>query len=415
MQKNELSNKTLLYIFLTVVTGIAYFTVFAHRFVPAVVAVDIGRDLGAGAAMLGMMSSGYFYMYGLAQMPYGVLVDTVGPRKIMTLSFIIAGIGGTLFALAPSPMWSFIARLILGLGCAAPLVAAMTLLARWIPKNKFPTYLTVLYVIGGFGPLAAASPLAWLSSNIGWRYACLSIAIFTFVYAAVLFAVIRDNPPEAIEEKKVSEKKGMFAGVKTVASSLHFWLIVIFGAGVPSIYLIYCGLWAGPFMTDVYGFDKQTVGNVLSFGAIGSVLGFFLGPLFSDKILKSRKKVMILFSGLLLVCLLPFILQIKLSFYLLCIQVLLIGIFSCGSQPVAVMAVKDMFPISITGTALGMFNTFPLLCGGLLQLFIGIVLSAVMDGADKASEGMYAAAFSVMLAVCGAGMIAVIFISNKKG
>lgn len=413
MGKIDSDNRTGLYIFITIITGIAYLTVFAHRFVPAVVAVDISNDLGASAAMLGMLSSGYFYMYGLAQMPYGVLIDSVGPRKIMTVSFILAGIGGTIFAFAPSPLWSFIARLILGLGCAAALVSAMTLLARWIPKDKFPTYLTVLYIIGGLGPLAAASPLAWLSSNIGWRYACLAIALFTLVYAFVLYGVIRDYPADAVPEEK-PKGRGMFSGVKTVASNVNFWLIVVFGAGIPSIYLIYCGLWAGPFMTDVYGFDKQTVGNVLSFGAIGSVLGFFLGPLFSDKIIKSRKNVMILFGSMLFVCLLPFVMQIKLSFTMLCVQVLLIGIFSCGVQPVAIMVVKDMFPINITGTAMGMFNTFPLLCGGLLQLFIGVVLSAVMNGADKATEGMYAAAFTVMSVACAAGVIAVSFVAERK-
>ena len=106
--------------------------------------------------------------------------------------------------------------------------------------------------------------------------------------------------------------------------------------------------------------------------------------------------------------------QIKLSFTMLCVQVLLIGIFSCGVQPVAIMVVKDMFPINITDTAMGMFNTFPLLCGGLLQLFIGVVLSAVMNGADKATDGMYAVGFSVMSVVCAVGTVAVLFISNKK-
>ncbi len=402
------------YLFITLIAGAAYFTVFAHRFVPAVVAVDMSRDIGAGAAMLGMLSSGYFYMYGLSQMPYGVLVDSVGPRRIMTVSFITAGLGGVLFAFSPGPGWSFAARLILGLGCAAALVSSMTLLARWIPKDKFPAYLTLLYVIGGLGPLAAASPLAWLSSHIGWRGACFSIAVFTLAYSAVLFAVVRDYPPGRAPSAAGRVRGGMFAGVKTVAGSFKFWMTVIFGIGVPSIYLVYCGLWAGPFLTHVYGFEKHAVGGVLSFGAAGSVLGFLLGPLLSDRILMSRPKVMVLFGCLLFICLLPFILRIRLSFPLLCAQAAFIGVFSCGAQPVVIMAVKDMFPVSITGTALGMFNTFPLLCGGLLQLLIGVILSVLTEGDRTASEADYAGAFSVMAAVCVAGIGAAFFISDRK-
>lgn len=402
------------YIFITLITGIAYLTVFAHRFVPAVVAIDMSRDIGAGAAMLGMLSSGYFYMYGLSQMPYGVLVDHVGPRRIMTVSFLIAGLGGVLFAFSPSAMISFVARLILGLGCAAALVSSMTLLARFIPKDKFPVYLTVLYVIGGLGPLAAASPLALLSSYIGWRGACFSVAVFTFLYSAVLFAFVRDYPPQHVHiAKNDAVRSGMLSGIKTVAVSFKFWMVVIFGVGVPSIYLVYCGLWAGPFLAHVYGFDKQAIGGVLSFGAVGSVLGFLLGPLLSDKVLKSRPKAMAVFGCLLFICLLPFVLRIRLSFPLLCAQAALIGIFSCGSQPVAVMAIKDMFPLNITGTALGMFNTFPLLCGGFLQFLIGVILSAVSDG-NAVTDAEYAYSFSAMVIACAAGVIAVFFVSDRK-
>lgn len=415
MLANTSKNNTYFYLFITIITGIAYFLVFAHRFVPAVVAVDISNDLGANASMLGMLSSGYFYMYGLFQMPAGVFVDAYGSRKVMTISFIIAGIGGILFGISPNPTVSFISRLILGLGCAAILVSAMTLLARVIDKDKFPTYLTLLYVIGGLGPLAAAAPLAFLSSEIGWRNACLSIGIFTLIYAFILFFTIKDS---SNVDKQVSlenkRKKSIFNGVGKVSKNFNFWLIVVFGAGVPSIYLIYCGLWAGPYMSDVYLYDKQMIGNVLSFGAIGSVLGFFLGPIFSDKILKSRKKTMIIFSLLLFIVLLPFIIQIKLNFIALCIQVLLIGVLSCGVQPVAIMAIKDIFSLNITGTALGMFNTFPLLCGGLLQFLIGIILQQVSINGLEKNINSYALSFSLMSIACFIGLIAIIFFKENQ-
>lgn len=411
MAKGISKNSVYFYTFITIITGIAYLMVFAHRFVPAVVSVDLIADLGASAAMLGMLSSGYFYMYGLFQMPSGVLVDTYGPRKVMALSFIIAGFGGILFAISPNPIISFISRLILGLGCASILVAAMTLLARQIPKDKFPKYLTILYIIGGLGPLAASSPLAYLSSVIGWRMACLFIGIFTLLYAVVLYISINDNKQE--KESKEKSQSNIFSGVKKVSSNFNFWLIVMFGAGVPSIYLVFCGLWAGPYLSDVYMYDKQVIGNILSFGAIGSILGFFLGPLFSDKIFKSRKKAMILFSFLLTIVMLPFIFQIKLNFVSLCIQILLIGILSCGSQPIAIMAVKDMFTIDITGTALGMFNTFPLLFGGLLQFLIGVIFQVVSSGVDNNIRN-YAISLSLMSIVCFIGLISVIFFKEKK-
>ena len=67
---------------------------------PAVVAIDMMSDLNAGAVLIGFLASGYFYPYAIMQLPTGILSDTWGARKTITLFFLIASIGSVVLGLS---------------------------------------------------------------------------------------------------------------------------------------------------------------------------------------------------------------------------------------------------------------------------------------------------------------------------
>lgn len=67
------------------ILAFGYVLVYFHRLCPAVVAVDMMRDLHTGGAMLGLLGSAYFYPYALMQLPAGLLSDSWGSRKTISL------------------------------------------------------------------------------------------------------------------------------------------------------------------------------------------------------------------------------------------------------------------------------------------------------------------------------------------
>ncbi|MDX9815458.1 MAG: MFS transporter, partial [Smithellaceae bacterium] len=73
--------------------GTAYILVFFHRLAPAVVAVDMMRDLHTSGALMGILASAYFYPYALMQIPAGLLADSWGPRRSITFFFAFAAAG----------------------------------------------------------------------------------------------------------------------------------------------------------------------------------------------------------------------------------------------------------------------------------------------------------------------------------
>ena len=84
-------------VFIILVT--AYMTVFFHRMAPAVVAEDLANAFQTTGVALGSLAAAYYYIYTAMQIPAGVLADTLGSRKTVTIGSFLAGCGSILFAL----------------------------------------------------------------------------------------------------------------------------------------------------------------------------------------------------------------------------------------------------------------------------------------------------------------------------
>ena len=78
----------------------AFWIAFFHRVAPGTIATELQTAFAVSGAALGALAATYFYVYAVMQVPTGVLVDTLGPRKVLTAGGVIAGIGSVMFGLA---------------------------------------------------------------------------------------------------------------------------------------------------------------------------------------------------------------------------------------------------------------------------------------------------------------------------
>ena len=98
------------------IVALAYILSFFQRFAPAGIAQDLAASFETSAASLGILAATYFYVYTLMQVPTGILVDTLGPRRILALGGLIGGAGSFLFGFAPSLELALVGRTLIGLG-----------------------------------------------------------------------------------------------------------------------------------------------------------------------------------------------------------------------------------------------------------------------------------------------------------
>jgi MFS family permease len=335
----------------------------------------------------------YFYAYTIMQLPSGLLTDNWGPRKTVSLFTFIAAAGAILTGIASTFETVIAGRLLIGIGVAMVYIPTMKILAAWYCKNEFASLSGILLAVGNIGALSAAGPLALMSDALGWQQVFIILGMITLVLAALVWMITRDRPSdmnlpsiqeiEAMElgelapEVKTTELIPMGRALKmTFGAGMKFWPLAIWFFFMYGSMMVYQGLWAGPFFNDIMGWDRPTYGLVLTFIGIGMILGCPTAGYISDKILKSRKKVLII--GTVVYTIIWAVIWLT-SGHITSTETYMainfaFGFFG-GFFVVSYAQIKELFPISIVGTSTAALNIFPFAGGAILQQVSGLMLA----------------------------------------
>jgi MFS family permease len=377
--------------------------VFFHRLCPAVIALDIQSSFGLSGTLLGVLGSAYFYSYAIMQLPTGLMADSWGPRKTVSVFFVVAGIGSLLMGLAPNLTVAVAGRVLVGLGVSTVFVCNFKLLSEWFSTRQFVIMGGVFMAMGGIGALSASAPLAWVSNIIGWRMTLVAVGIITLLMAALAYAFVRNRPsdiglpPIEPEHEAVDNGISLLNGIKMVVLSGRFYPISIWTFCVIGISFAVGGLWGGPYLMQVYGLSKTAAGGVLSTFALALIFGSPLLSLLSNRL--GRKPVLIGCSVVLLVVsgLMSYFVD---NMSLPALYILFFCFFLAGGSagPVVAAVSKELFPISIAGTSVGLVNLFPFIGAAVYQVLIGAVLTA--GGHEQARYTVDS--FRYMFFICGA-------------
>jgi sugar phosphate permease len=389
------------------ILGAAYILVFFHRLAPAIVAVDMMTDLKTSGALMGILASAYFYPYGLMQIPAGLLADSWGPRRSIAFFFIFAAAGSIALGLAQSIGVAIAARVLVGLGVAMVFVPTLKILTNWFETEKFVRMSGLLMSMGGIGAYTASTPLAMMSDAVTWRGSMIVIGIMTLAVSALVWLLVRDTPEQSgfpaldrcmtavnCDDKKI----GLLDGIFIVIKDKKFWPMAMCSFFGSLVLLSFNGLWGGPFLMHVYGMSRAKAGGVLSMMAIGLIVGAPFMSWLSNRVLRSRKKVLMLshFCAMCVFAPLAFFTGdfTEMELYLWCF---FSYFFLSSLVVVGYSAIKDSFPIQISGTATGALNIFPFAGAALGQPLIGWYLDSVGSIGGKYPADAYSTAFKVCL------------------
>ena len=109
--------------------------------------------------MIAGLGSMYFYAYIIMQIPTGILVDTIGPRKTVVGGLLVASFRSILFGSASFLYQVFVGRFIVGVRVAVIFVSIHKILSNWYKEREFATVNGLTVLIGNSGGVLAQSPL----------------------------------------------------------------------------------------------------------------------------------------------------------------------------------------------------------------------------------------------------------------
>ena len=353
----------------------------------AVLSGPLERDLGTTPDDLAFASGLWFLVFAAMQIPVGWALDRIGPRRTAAGLLLVGGGGGaTLFALATAPWQVSLAMALIGVGCSPVLMASYYIFARQFPPAQFATLAALMLGVGSVGNLVAAWPMAWAAETVGWRAALWGLAGVSVAVAAGIAALVRD--PEAVR----GEARGSVLDLLRMPA---LWAILplMFVAYAPAAALR--GLWAGPYLRDVFALDTGQVGQATLVMGLAMIAGTFVyGPL--DRLLGTRKWV--IFGGNLVAALAlgALILWPDRSLVLSVALLALVG-FAGASFPVIVAHGRAFIPPQLAGRGVTLLNLFDIGGVGVAQF-----ASGPLHAAAASSGGALAGHVAIFVLFAGA-------------
>jgi sugar phosphate permease len=180
---------------IALILGFGVFINYIDRGALSVAQPSLRHDLGLGPVDFGLLSSAFFWIYALAQVPIGVLLDRFGVMLLSRISALLWTLASVLTAVAPNFALLFAARAFLGIAEAPTFPANAKAVGYWFPRGE-RSLATSLFdaaakLSNGIGVLFTS----WLLVLLGWRGMFWTTAGLSLIFFGLFYAFYR-NPSQ---------------------------------------------------------------------------------------------------------------------------------------------------------------------------------------------------------------------------
>ncbi|MEU6586691.1 MFS transporter [Nocardia sp. NPDC046763] len=257
----------------------------------------IREDLHLSVAQMGMLLSVFLWAYAAAQLPIGVLVDKLGPRRLLAAGIVIwssaqaaAGAAGSFGAFAA-------ARVVLGVGEAPQFPSGIRVIRDWFNVRARGTATGIVNCSSTLGTAVAGPLLTGLMLGLGWRWMFVVMAVAGLVIAALWYAFYREPVTVALTE---TERTYLDEGdIRLVRASIGFaewrrllghrttWGMIAGFFGVVYVTWVYTA-WLPTYLESQRHLSIKTAGFATAVPFIAGVAGALSGGWLTDLLARQR-------------------------------------------------------------------------------------------------------------------------------
>lgn len=395
------------------VLAFAYLLMSFSRVSTAVLSEALTQAFDTTATELGLLHSSFFYLYAALQLPAGLLADRYGPRHVAAAGTLVMGIGTAALGVSGTFVVGFVARALIGLGGSVIFLSILRFGVTWFRPDEYATLTGLTIGVSALGGVVATTPLALAASTVGWRASMLAVGGLCVAAAAAIYLAVRDRPSDPAEvgldpETDQGRDHSALTGVRSVVAQVDTWAIGVMMFLVLGVNFTIVGLWAVPYLVDIYGVSVTTASTFVLAGNVGLLLGSPLFGWVADRTAR-RTSLMILatavFTGLYVGIALvgtPSILVVG--------AILFTSMFVNGGVALGFTVGRERNPEHVSATLSGTVNSVGYTGAAVMPAVMGIALDTfwtgtVVDGVRVYSLTGYRVAFAI---AAGAGVVALI-------
>src|SRR6516162_2888432 len=356
---------------------------FADKIVVGLAGVPIMTELKLQPEQFGFLGSSFFFLYSIAAIVVGFIVNRVATRWVLLVLALI-------WALSQFPMVGtvgfttlLICRIILGAGEGPAPAVAVHAIFKWFPDEKRTLPNAVLSQGAAFGVIVAVPALNWVVVNYGWHYAFGALGVVGLMWVVVWLFLGKEGP---LVETSTQAAERKIPYLQLLTSRTFVGCVAsTFGA----YWALSLGLtWFTPFIVNGLGFSQQQAGfiSILPW-VIGAAIVLLTGWLsqvllargFTTRGARGVLGAAHLVVGGLIVAMVPYAQSAGWQ-----IALLVVGSGLCGSIYVVCPPMLGEFtPVSQRGAVIAIYGALYTMAGVIAPTVMGSVIqraTTTLDG-----------------------------------
>jgi MFS family permease/N-acetylneuraminic acid mutarotase len=356
-------------------------------------------DLHLSAVQLGLLSSVFFWVYGLLSPVSGFLADRYGRKRIIVASLLFWSLVTWLTGQVSHFSALLATRALMGVSEACYLPAALALIVsyhenrtRSLASGLHHSGLYVGVVLGGVGG-------SWLGERYGWRWPFLLLGAVGTLYVLVLLLTLRE-PPAGQGEPAPAFRVGFGQALRELKGLPGFGtMMLVFGTIATANCVIYTWLplyLYEQFRMNLVGAGFSATVYIQAASLAGILLGGWLADRWSGVTARGRLRTQML--GLLLAAPALVLIGWTTSAGLLVGALVMFGLgrgcYDCNAMPVLCQIVRS----DLRATGYGILNLAGCVAGGSIALLAGVLKEAVGLGLAFQLVGLVLLSVTLLLA-----------------
>jgi MFS family permease len=389
---------------------VAYVMAVFNRTSFGVAVIPAAERFHASASDLASFTVVQLIVYAGLQVPVGVLLDRIGPRRLVLGGAVLMTLGQLGLAFSTSVSTALLMRVLIGAGDAVTFVSVLRVVNDVFPGRIIPVMTQVTGIVGQLGGVLSAIPLAAVLGT-GWTRAFVGMAVLGALVSVLVLVALRVEdtgagraigPGEAWQQVKGAwrhpgTRLGLWTHFTTQFSQTVFAL-----------------LWGFPFLISGQGQPRSAASVLLALNvAAGALVSPVLGRLVGRYPLRRSWLVM----TVTLSCVAGWTLVIawpgRAPLWALVVLVVAIAAGGPGSM-IGFDFARTFNPSERLGTATGIVNVGGFTASLVLMYVMGVVLDVLTPGhGSDYSLSAFKWAFSVQYLLWGFGVVAIV-LSRRK-
>ena len=389
-----------------------FFYQYILRVTPGIIIEDLREQFKIKAEEFATLGFIYLFAYGALQIPFGIITDKYGIKKVLLFSIAACIFSTSLFFYSEHFFLLQIARFIMGAASISAFMCSLKITTDYLPEKQKAIFMGLTLAIGSIGPIFASKFIAYILSihtwqKIGFYSNCFGIVAFLFVLVFANFPYKKNDKiinPKDKDINYISLASQLFEILKDKKVMLYSVLTI--GLYTPLSAL--ADLWGTVFLKQKFILEAADASYTSMMLYFGLGIGSILIPLFSSNNYKVIDNIILFCTFALLVGFCFILYGPNIDPQILKFTLISIGVL-CGAEMLCFTAALQKSNALNSGMIIGVVNTLNMFGGAFLDQLIGCLIDMHWGGVyidnirfyDSSDYVFALSSIPIILIICG--------------